>query len=67
LTCATDGGVVGLQLQGNNLNGTVDAALAAAALAPLAPSLEYIFLRGNLIREKRLVFSFPFCLAHCLV
>ena len=49
LTCSTDGAVVGLQQQGNNLKGVVDPAFYAAALAPLAPTMEYLFMRGNLI------------------
>ena len=50
LPCPVDGAVVGLQQQGNNVSGTVDAGFYGAALAPLSPTLQYLFLRGNSLR-----------------
>ena len=47
LTCPADGAVVGLQLISNNLAGDVTPAFARAALAPLAPYLQYLYLRDN--------------------
>jgi Leucine-rich repeat (LRR) protein len=50
LSCGVAGGVVGLQLESNNLRGLLDARVAAAALAPLAPSVEILYLSENAVR-----------------